>query len=106
MRIGCGAGDDFAEKHGEGYSVEMRVFGFGCGIPEGAFTAGELGLEDFVERKLDGHMGEAKEGRGKAGVKGEDAFVPVHLAEGVGSAFVVPWSFVVSPGASGVGLGH
>ena len=105
VRVCCAGCADFGEQ-GRGEDAEdvgpvLVVSGGRLAHCE----AGEALLEIFVERELDGDVGEAEESGCEARVEGGESFSAIHLACGVEGVLVVPGrSMAVGGGAGDLGL--
>ena len=55
------------------------------------FVASEAHLEVFVQRKLNGHVGQAQKRRGQTRVESPNSFTSPHLASRIEGVVVLPW---------------
>jgi hypothetical protein len=88
MGVGDGARTDLAQKGGKGDAKPVRVASIRMFSDP---VTSDCHLQIFVERELDGDMGQSQKSRGEAGVERTNAFNLVHLPGGIPCARVLPW---------------
>jgi hypothetical protein len=100
----CGRRRRDLAHHGSGRNAEPMHL-FGVDVRFAHFKARELHLQELVQRKLDGHVGESQESGRETGVEGRDAFLGIHFPKSVECVLVMPRRAEVF-GRAGADLRH